>query len=1326
MRRQIFQTVVLGLAGILVPALALATDVKLSQIPLAKASTQPVPPNLLFILDDSGSMGWDYTPDFVDDSLCRSNATTSSLTSCDIGMPPYMSSGFNKQYYDPKIRYMPGVRADGTSYPSMTAANSSNWTRVNTDIYRNTNTTNLVSNYPDRRWCSGSNCRTNQAYLYPDATFSGSGEEVNAPAPYYFNLKPVYCSDDAGTNCQATKGGAYVYELPYRWCNSAFTSCQRLKTGTFSRPSFIQYPTAVAAVLELQFRSCSSSSRVTSLTVNGVEQLSGTVTNANVSGVGNNNCNSLAHRVVQNVNANTSAQFTAVRYNDGWVDLEAKTPGAWANHNPQATLSSVSYRNNRIYTHGVDGTNWFSRVNIVSGTTKYQVDGGKPAARTDCTTHADGCSYAEEMTNFSNWYAYYRTRMLMMKSSTSQAFSGIDNSFRVGYTQINRLSNTSTYVAVRPFNATQRATWYDKLFSAAVSGSTPLRGALAFAGRVYAGKELADDPVQYSCQKNFTILTTDGYWNGNSSGSGVTDISGSVIGDQDTDPTRPYYQGPTSGTVPSLADVAMYYYNTDLRAPEHNNCTSPLTGADVCEDNVPVSGENRNSAQHMVTFTLGLGIDGELRYQNNYKTATSGDFFNIKNGTANWPAPTNDSPRAIDDLWHAAVNGRGQYFSAQDPVALVDSLKGALAGIAAEYGAGAAAATSTAEPVNGDNFAYVATYTTGKWTGNLEARQINVTTGSVSQQALWCTEDIPADPARNLAACTGSMSSKVAADSDTRNIYFNKSGALTAFSSTNLGSSLSLFDVTKLNQYTGWSADYKTEATSARLVNYLRGQTGFDTRDSNTYRLFRERESTLGDFVGSSPRFVCKASANFSDPGYETFANGLKTGSTCSRTPMVYIGGNDGMLHAFNANTGAEMWAFVPTPVLGHMWRLADSNYSINHRFFVDGAVTVEDVCVSGCATESAVWKTILVGALGGGVANGNDPDTAAPLSGYFALDITNPSSPVLLWEVTSATASLGNRIGYALGRPWIGKVRDASGNPRWSVMVSSGINPAGGGAALLVLDAYTGASIRTIEITGGAGFTKFSPQILKGGEDHTVSRVYGGDLSGNLWRIDPNTGSFVKLFAGTGQPFTTEPELTLCNNKTTVFIGSGKFIEASDMTDKTVQTFYGLVDDYETNGTLVAPKTQLQALAVSGSSVSATTAAGSSLGWYLDLPDVPASGGAERVAMVDPTLEGNILTFATNVPESGVCLASGKGKLYQLPIRTCGANDKNPPVAAGSVTSLGNKLVVGMQRIKLPDGSMKILVTGSDGTLTTSSSGQQITPPFAARRVSWRELIRD
>jgi type IV pilus assembly protein PilY1 len=970
-------------------------------------------------------------------------------------------------------------------------------------------------------------------------------------------------------------------------------------------------------------------------------------------------------------------------------------------------------------------SHFFERVNIVPDKT-YP----KPATRTDCTSQKNACTYAEEMTNFGNWYAYYRTRLGVMKSSASMAFSAIDDSFRVGFTQINNLRRDTVYLPIRPFNPEQRSHWYARLFALnpGATEPTPLRGALAFAGRVYAGKEAVDDPVQYSCQKNFALLTTDGFWNVNEGGTGVLDIKGSIITDQDTDTTRPFYQGPTSGTVPSLADVAMYYYNTDLRAPEHGNCTSKLTNTNVCENNVPVTGENRNNAQHMVTFSLGLGVDGELRYQRDYKTATRGDFFNIKNGSADWPKPISSSSSAIDDLWHAAVNGRGQYFSAQDTATLVTSLREALAGIASEYGAGASAATSTAEPVSGDNFAYIATYTTGKWVGNLEARSIDVNNGNVGQQALWCAEDIPADPVRNLVACAGKMPDKVAATSDTRVIYFNDNNQLKNFDAATLGSTrLSLFDVTKLNQYSSWSADYKAQANATRMVGYLRGQTGFDMRDSNTFRLFREREATLGDFVGSAPRYVCKATSTFEDSGYEAFANGLKSGNNCTRTPMVYIGGNDGMLHAFDASTGEERWAFVPTPVIGQLWRLADNNYPINHRFFVDGAVTVEDVCIANCASVNAIWKTILVGALGGGVANGEDTDTAAPLSGYFALDITNPAVPILLWEITSASADVGDHIGYALGRPWIGKVKDAKGDASWSVLISSGVNPSGGGAALLVLNAYTGTVTRIISMDGGTGFTRFSPQVVKGGVDHTVTRIYGGDLAGNLWRIDPNKdGAAVKLMSSPGQPFTTEPELTLCNEKTSVFIGSGKFIENSDMDDKTQQTFYSLVDDYEKNGTLSSPRSTLQALTVKSGKISATSTSGNGLGWYLNLPDIPVVGGAERVALVDPALEGNVLTFATNVPESGICLASGKGKLYQIPIRTCGMSDMNPQVAVGTVTSLGNKLVVGMQRIKLPSGEIKLLVTGSDGTLTTSSSGQQISPPFAARRVGWRELIRD
>lgn len=1295
-----------------------AEDVKVSQVPLSKAAAQAVAPNLLFILDDSGSMGWDYTPDFVDDSLCRQNNSTTSLTGCRVGMPPFMSGAFNKQYYDPKIRYSPGVYANGDSYPEMNAANTGGWKQVPNNGYSTSSTkVNILEEYTDRRWCDGSDCKINSTYRYPDADYTDTNT-VNNTSPYYYNLKPLYCTTDDATNCSTTKSATHAYEVPYRWCsNSALTTCQAKKTSTFKYPSFNAVETGGVAVLSFDVSGFNNTSKnVTSLKYDGVELLKNLPLTQ--SDVGNNtdNCRAMAQRIVDNQITTSANKFTLTR-SSCKVTLTAKEIGSWANDASKLVLTgSLAISNKTVVTPGVDGEVLFTRVNIQSGQTKYQVDGEKPATRTDCTTYSDGCSYAEEMTNFANWYAYYRTRMQMMKSATSQAFKDIDKTFRVGFTQINQLKDK--YVKVQAFDASHRETWYNKLLSASGNSTTPLRGALSFAGRLFAGKNpegVNDDPMQYSCQQNFVLLTTDGYWN--ESGT-IKNLNGTAITNQDATDAPPYKEG-SSGTIPSLADTAMYFYKTDLRNSSLNNCTSPSTGADVCEDNAPVSADNPNNKQHMVTFTLGLGVDGDLRYRRDYKTATSGDFYQLKNGNLQWPAPANNSPSGIDDLWHAAVNGRGQYFSAQDPAVLVTSLREALANIAAQYGAGAAAATSTMEPVAGDNYAYVATYTTGKWTGNLEARLINLTTGQVGGQAQWCSENIQADPVKNITACTGSMGSKVGESSDTRKIVFNANGALKDFNFSNLSAEglAAYFDVTRLNQYPSWTEEYKTAATAEKLVSYLRGQTGFDTGDSNAYRLFRQRETVLGDFVGSAPKYVCKASATYKDPGYEAFGDSLGGSGACTRTPMLYIGGNDGMLHAFDATTGEERWAYVPTPVLPQMWRLADNIYSNDHRFFVDGPVTVGDVCVSGCDGDSAVWKTVLVGALGAGVANGDDPLTADALSGYFAMDVTNPEAPELLWEITSAHATLGSRMGYALGKPWLGKLE----NGKWVVMLSSGVNPKNEGAALMVLDAYQGTVVRTIDMAGGEGFTRFSPQFVEPGVDQTVSRVYGGDLLGNVWRVNPNDGTAAKAMSGVGQPFTTAPELTICNEKTVVYIGSGKFLEASDMTDKSQQSFYGFVDDYETTGSPVA-KNQLEDITSTGK-----TSGVSEVGWYQNLTDIPANGGAERLAMVDPKLEGNIITFPTNIPESGICLASGRSKLYQVPIKTCSAGDFYPSVLSVDVTNMGNNLVVGLTSIKLPDGTIKLIATGSDGKITTHDSGTgAATAPFSKKRVTWRELLRD
>ncbi|MDH5330807.1 MAG: hypothetical protein OEW27_12735, partial [Aquincola sp.] len=196
----------------------------------------------------------------------------------------------------------------------------------------------------------------------------------------------------------------------------------------------------------------------------------------------------------------------------------------------------------------------------------------------------------------------------------------------------------------------------------------------------------------------------------------------------------------SGGSSNSLADVAMYYYNTDLRDGSLNNCTL-ANGTNVCTNNVPPRGTDTAIHQHMSTFTVGLGVNGTLGYADDYLTGGSADYQAIIQGTKDWPIPTasstGGSAENIDDLWHAAVNGRGKYFSARDPSALARSLSDALAAIQAQTGAGSGAAASTLQPVAGDNALFIAKYTSAEWTGDLVSRSIDPQSGVISTTDAW-------------------------------------------------------------------------------------------------------------------------------------------------------------------------------------------------------------------------------------------------------------------------------------------------------------------------------------------------------------------------------------------------------------------------------------------------------------------------------------------------------------------------------------------------------------------------------------------------------------
>lgn len=1164
--------VALGAAALIASQVARSATTDLSDIPLANAPTTTILPNIMFILDDSGSMDWNYMPDYVNTgSYCRDTGTT--LRDCDEGDPPWYTNSFNGVYYNPMVNYAAPKNADGSTKSPVdaTASTSSPWDKVPVDGYKiqSSSKINLVTGYPERMACkdwsddvNGANCKSQidaaNAYTYPDSTYDTM--KTRSAAPFYYTASVEWCSSQATSGPKFGKSG----------------TCQTKKTSTYKYPRFY---------------------------------------------------------------------------------------------------------------------NW-SRVDITPARTSYP--GPNSTTRT----------YTEEMNNFANWYAWYRTRMQMMKTAMSLAFADVrgtpnsadatDKNYfhaRVGFTTINNTGTTdgSEYLAINNFDTDQKSLWFTRLFAINPDDSTPLRKALVKTGRIYAG-QIGTDPVQYSCQRNFAILSSDGYYNDSSTDANKMDGS-TDVGDQDGDTNCTTISRPSCDKLKksnTLADVAYYYYHTDLRSTLTNNVTPAGTNDKV--DDVATH-------QHMTTFTIGLGLDGTLTFQEGYKTSTSGDYYDITQGTKNWPDPGDGDDQKIDDLWHAAVNGRGTYFSARDPESLVTSLTTALGSMESTTGSGAAAATSNLQPVAGDNFIYIANYRTEKWDGELSAYTIDLSTGAISGTATWQAATL--------------LDAKIASsgDSDTRTIYTSTTGAsaLKSFIWSNLtATEQAYFDTTQLAQYGDWSATDKAAATGETLVNYLRGQHRNEDQErlasfGTYYRLYRDREKTLGDIVHSQPVYVKAPFYSFTDTGYSAFKS-----AQASRAGTVYVAANDGMLHAFDSSTGQERWAYLPAPIMKNLWQLADKNYSTNHKFFVDGPIAVSDVNIGGA------WKTILVGGFGKGGR------------GYYALDITVPTAPVALWTFT---ADNNPNVGYSYGMPMITKLADGT----WVVAVTSGYNnipegssyaTADGQGYVFVLSAATGGVLKTISTGVGsvgspAGLAHLNLKVADFETNNTALRAYGGDLYGNMWRFDLDGGTTSKVVAlSSNQPITAPPELGEIDGKTILFFGTGSYLGQTDLSNNQTQSLYGIRDD----GTTTVSVAGLVQQTISGSATRTVTSNAvnwtTGYGWYANLVD-----GGERVNLPAQLYFGTVI-FASTVPTATACQPGGYSWMYFLDFNTGGA------IEGKTVSVQFTSPIVGITVARLPGGTPKVYAIKADGgipkgepptlPISTSSTGSA----SSGRRVMWRELL--
>jgi type IV pilus assembly protein PilY1 len=955
-------------------------------------------------------------------------------------------------------------------------------------------------------------------------------------------------------------------------------------------------------------------------------------------------------------------------------------------------------------------------------------------------------STVAEKQKFANWYSYYRTRMLTMKSGVGAAFAKLDENMRVGFSTINYTGTDTAneeFLHIADFTQAHKDVFFKKIYDIKPGDSTPLRTALSKAGRIFGGKFGAGnplkDPLQYWCQRNYAILSTDGFWNDPNT-DGIIDLNGNTIGNHDgvLDPlNKQFFEGKTA-TSSTLADVAAYYYNTDLR-PGPVCATGAVlsdgTKANVCNNGLAEKGRDTAPHQHMTTYTIGLGVSGQLPYQANYETASSGAYYDITQKGSGWPVPKANDLTTVDDLWHAAVNGRGYYYSALNANELANGLADTLLSLQVSKGAGAAASTSNLEPVIDDNKAFTAEYRTLYWDGDIQGRSIDLGTGELSKVHLWSAKE------KLAGKFQPTLDGK-----DTRKIFTFKAGAAgnmrefyaDQFSATEKAA---WFNPKLLSQYAVLSGAQQSNATPDNLINYLRGQWDYEIQDGiasavppipdvpNARQVFRDRQTALGDIVSARPVYVKVPPFTYNESLNKGFAD-HKAKVKASRDGVVYVGANDGMLHAFDAENGDELWAYVPSFALPNMFRLADKNYDANHRYFVDGSPTAAEIY------DGSQWKTILVGGLGAGGR------------GYYALDITNPKDPKVLWEFG---ANENKNLGLTFGNPIVAKISDG----RWVVIIASGYNngaaqssgdkndPQGDGVGrIFILNAGTGKLIH--EMTTGvgdadnpSGLAKISGWVDDGLDDNVVRRVYGGDLLGNMWRFDLDDLSSSKAYllatfkgpTGKLQPITIRPDLGKVNGHTVVFFGTGRLLGTNDITDTDPQSIYAVKDRLGDSAFINDPRSGVCSL-VKQDIVSLTENTRTSsfnpvdwttkCGWFLDLNPGNKSPG-ERVN-VDVKLQLGVLAVATNVPSKDVCLAGGSSWLYFLDYRTGTyfANDSTKTVAI----KLGEALAVGISTYRLPNGKVVTNATLANNQRPTKGNPSAGALGGGGKRVSWRELF--
>lgn len=744
--------------------------------------------------------------------------------------------------------------------------------------------------------------------------------------------------------------------------------------------------------------------------------------------------------------------------------------------------------------------------------------------------------------------------------------------------------------------------------------------------------------------------------NPNSPGSGTPEIKASAV------------QSPLAGL---MAGALSYFQNNSL--PSSNGCntqqyvvliTDGLPTLDLAGNSWPPPGTTSASQYGM---TVAFNTDGSLNAsatnsQAVIDTITKLAALNaagIKTyviGLGAGVDPTQNPVAAQVLTAMAMAGGTRAYFPATSPTALTNDMQSIMANIfSATQSTDSLAVNSTG--LNQNSVAYMARFTTadvyGDWTGDLDAFPINPVTGAVNTSvgaALWSAQAQLDQQNWDSGRLIATWDPVSAAGIPFR---WNPSTSATTgiASSTQLGQALTTFT---------------PDPSGQDVLNYLRGNSTQEQRNGGQ---FRNRAHTLADIVSSAPLYVGAPSGFTQTTSYFNFMN-----AQAKRPPVLYVGADDGMLHAFDAGTGEERFAFIPNGVYSNLINLVSPYYNDQHLFYVNGSPVAADVQFS-----DSNWHTVLVGGEGAG---GNT---------IYALDVTDPTSinteddlvNSVLWEFSDPN------MGLSFSQPTFAITNT---NPSQLVFFGNGYNSQNQRPFLYAVNPQNGQAVANIDLcanvvlpsgvsspcdlTQANGLSSVAVVNNSGLVAAAANVVYAGDLQGNLWRVDisnsnPSNWVVTVIFQARDpnnslpQPITITPAITLnpqfpAIQGTLVVFGTGQFLGWPDLANSQVQSLYAVYDPPSgSSGILMRSNLVAQTLANStvGSiavRIIQTTnpvVLPTNSGWYVDLN---LSTG-ERI-VVNPIIEAGSVVAVSYQPNTNPCTAGGISWLYVLNYATGGS----------------------------------------------------------------------